>query len=413
MPDSGKAESIEMIPGFCYSLCMDLRTIDSLDSVETTDWNALSDGKNPFLSYEFLRGLERYDCLTQNGWRPNHLLACDGARLVGAIPLYIKTNSIGEFVFDWSWAEAYERAGGRYYPKLVCAVPFTPVAGPRLLVADNIDSDLVQQALVKGLIELAEDLDVSSIHCLFPPKREKEVLKQNGLLVRIGCQFHWRNQGYRDFADFLDSLTSKKRKRIRQERRTVADAGIEVVILDGDQTDEHVWEHFYTFYCSTFHRNWGEPRLTLEFFKALARTMPKQTLLILARHRNKIVAGAFAMRGVDSLYGRHWGCSRHYRNLHFELCYYQTIDYCIRNGLKHFDAGAQGEHKLSRGFHPTLTYSAHWIRDSNFRSAVRDFVTREEPMVLGYMESLREHSPYKVDRRDAVERHPSATTGHA
>ncbi|MCC7410730.1 MAG: N-acetyltransferase [Gammaproteobacteria bacterium] len=376
---------------------MDIRVTAALAGVAAADWNRLAGDAYPFLRHEFLGALEEFDCLAPQGWKPVHLLAYAGDRLAGALPLYLKSNSIGEFVFDWSWADAYERAGGRYYPKLVSAIPFVPATGPRLLVApDAGDPGAVRDALVDAAVHLGEQMQLSSLHCLFPSEVDRVVLGRHGLLLRMGCQYHWHNEGYADFDDFLGALTSKRRKQIRRERREVSAAGIEFEILPGDAIDARQWRTFYEFYCSTFHRRWGEPRLTLAFFQALGRRLPAETLLFLARERGgDYVAGAFALRGADTLYGRHWGCSAQVPFLHFELCYYRTIEYCIEQGLARLDAGAQGEHKIARGFRPVRTWSAHWLRDDGFRSAVADFLDRETRMIDAYVADLDSHSPYR------------------
>jgi len=312
------------------------------------------------------------------------------------MPLYLKTNSIGEFVFDWNWAEAYRQAGGRYYPKIVSAVPFTPVTGRRLLVADHYPgSDEVKRCLLGAADELVRAAGVSGLHVLFPDETDRLELSRHGLLLRLGCQYHWFNEGYRDFDDFLDRLTSRKRKEIRRERQAVRNAGLEFQVLQGRQITPDVWAAFFDFYASTFHRKWGSPRLTLPFFRHLGTALSDATLLFLARQRGQYVAGAFAMRGSDTLYGRHWGCRGWFRYLHFELCYYQTIEYCIREGLKRLDAGAQGEHKLSRGFLPVATWSAHRLVNREFRNAVERYLAREQSYVRQYISELSGHPPYK------------------
>jgi len=375
---------------------MEIRVIDSLLEVPPQGWNALSDGANPFVRHEFLAGLERHDCLEPQGWFPQHLAAYEGEQLLGALPLYLRSNSFGEFVFDWSWADAYEQAGGRYYPKLVSAIPFTPATGPRLLVSERTaDAAVVRDALVQAALELARELGVSSLHCLFPQENDARSFQRRGLMRRTGCQYHWFNRGYPDFDAFLGVLTSKRRKQIRRERREVAESGVTIEVLNGGEIDRERWRIFYEFYCSTFHRKWGEPRLTLEFFESLSSTMPRETLLLLASHRGRYVAGAFAMCGTDTLFGRHWGCSARFRNLHFEMCYYRTIGLCIERGLGSLDAGAQGEHKVARGFEPTPTWSVHWLQDPGFSRAVSGFLRREAAMVEAYMRDLQPHLPYR------------------
>ncbi|MEE8055709.1 MAG: GNAT family N-acetyltransferase [Gammaproteobacteria bacterium] len=375
---------------------MQVRCINSLTDISAADWNRLTDDSNPFLKHEFLAALEQHHCLEENGWQPSHIVVSEQGRLRGAMPLYLKWNSFGEFVFDWTWAEAYQRAGGIYYPKLVAAIPFTPVTGPRLLVAQaNEGQTQITGALIDGALNLARQLDVSSLHCLFTTTEDTDQLEQNGLMRRVGYQYHWLNRPYRDFQEFLDSLTSKKRKQIKRERRTVREAGIHIDILTGDQINDQHWDTFYGFYCSTFYRKWNQPRLTLDFFKSMGSKLASNTILLLARQKSRYVAGALCLRGKDTLFGRYWGCSEPFTNLHFEMCYYQAIEYCIANKLKRFEAGAQGEHKLSRGFAPARTWSAHWIRDASFHRAVEDFLLREQQIVDRYIGSLNQHAPFK------------------
>ncbi len=374
-----------------------LSVLGSLDEIPAHDWNALSDGASPFIRHEFLVALERHGCVGERyGWLPQHLVAYEQGKLIGAAPMYLKYNSYGEFVFDWSWAEAYQRHGLSYYPKLVVAVPYAPVTGARLLIANEIEQEPVADALIEAALEHARRLKVSSLHWLFTTSQDTERLERHGLMRRTGCQFHWNNQGYRDFNDFLATFSSEKRKKIKQERRRVREAGIEIELLNGHQISAGQWRIFHEFYCSTFHRRGGTPTLTLEFFQALGTTMPEQVLLVLARHDGHTVAGAFNLRGADTLYGRHWGCaSKQFHGLHFECCYYRAIEYCIGQGLKRFEAGAQGEHKLARGFLPVPTYSAHWLSHPAFKSAVADFLAHEQTGMAYYMEELDAHSPYK------------------
>lgn len=373
-----------------------IKRVSGLRQVPARDWDTLLSNGNPFLRHSFLAGLEQHDCLAGHGWTPVHLLAYRDRRVIGALPLYRKDNSIGEFVFDWAWADAHEHSIGPYYPKLVSAIPFTPVTGPRLLVHPRAgDPVAIRQALIAGAIELARREGLSSVHILFPADTDSAALRGAGLLSRLDCQYQWYNNAYTSFDGFLGTLSSKRRKEIRRERRTVADNGLSIDILRGDDISDRHWAVFYDFYCSTFQRKWGRPRLTLDFFRHLSATMPEAPLLIMARHGPHHVAGAFAMIGENSLYGRHWGCRYGYRNLHFELCYYQTIELCIRQGLAHLDAGVQGEHKISRGFVPVRTWSHHWLANPRFRRAVADFLEREQAVVDEYINTLMEHSAYK------------------
>jgi predicted N-acyltransferase len=310
--------------------------------------------------------------------------------------MYLKDNSYGEFVFDWAWADAYARHGLQYYPKLVVAVPYTPVTGPRLLVdASHPQAALIRKALHEGALSHAKQLEVSSLHWLFTNDADTDFLEQQGLMRRTGCQFHWHNAGYRSFDDYLAVLTSKKRKQVKRERRLVNEAGIEVELLHGRDTTEAHWDVFYDFYCSTFARKSGHPTLSKDFFIALSRSMPDAVVLVLAKREGRYVAGTFNLRGSDTLFGRHWGCHASFSGLHFELCYYRLIDYCIEHGLARFEAGAQGEHKLSRGFLPQATWSTHWLAHPDFSDAVSNFLEHEHGGMQDYMEVLNEHSPYK------------------
>jgi hypothetical protein len=373
---------------------------DGVSEIAAADWDRLAGPENPFLRHAFLAGLEEFDCLADHGWRPCPVTLRQNGRLIGAVPLYLRANSYGEFVFDWAWADAFERAGGRYYPKLVAAVPFTPVRGPRLLVdPDCRDPDAIRRELAEGVLEFCRGNRLSSFHCLFPETADSDLLLQLGLLGRVTCQFHWINRACRDFQDFLDSLTSKRRKEIRRERRAVADAGVEIIRLNGAEADARQWREFYGFYCSTFAKRWGSPRLTLPFFESLSARMPRETLLILARRNGRCIAGAFAMRGLRGVFGRHWGCREELPFLHFELCYHQTIEYCIQEGLEFVDAGVQGEHKLTRGFEPVGIRSCHWLEHAGFRSAVRDYLDRETPVVQNHISMLREHLPFRAAAR--------------
>ena len=378
---------------------MQISSVSGLDGVPAADWNRLSDGHNPFLRHEFLVALERHDCLAPYGWQPRHLLVHDQGRLVGACPLYLKDNSYGELVFDHAWAEAYQRQGLAYYPKLVSAIPYTPVTGPRLLCTPGTDRQAIASALIGGAAALAKELGCSSVHWLFPGDRDSELLANHGLLQRSDTQFHWHNGsngGYRDFDHFLQQLSSSKRKKIRRERRRVEEAGVTMEVRNGHAMDDAQWAELHQLYTSTFERKSGWPTLSLGFFRELGRTLPDQVIAVLARHRGRTVAGTFNLRGPDAFYGRHWGCHQEFHSLHFEACYYQPIDYCIRHGLSRCEAGAQGEHKLSRGFLPVVTRSAHWIADQRFRQAIGDYLRHEQRAMGDYREVLGEHSPFRA-----------------
>ena len=386
----------------------------SLDEIPAGVWNTLAGDANPFLRHEFLAALERHHCVgSKAGWIPQHLAVYQDDRLLGAAPMYLKNNSYGEFVFDWAWADAYQRAGLRYYPKLVVAIPYTPATGPRLLLADMDESanapsvargprldpiaerDSVADTLIAGALEHARRLGVSSLHWLFTTEQDTQRLERHGLLRRVGCQFHWHNNAYQNFDDFLAGFAAEKRKKVKRERRRVAEAGIEIEVLHGDQISEQQWQIFHHFYSSTFWKKGGVASLSLEFFQELGRTMPQNVVLVLAKHNDRYIAGAFNLRGKDTLYGRHWGCVEEFHSLHFEVCYYRAIDYCIAQGLRRFEAGAQGEHKISRGFLPTPTFSAHWLSHPAFSQAIENFLVQEQQHMEYYIDELGEHSPFK------------------
>jgi len=378
---------------------MQISVAEGLADVPAQAWNRLAGDRNPFLRHEFLLALERNDCLQPYGWKPLHLLAHQGDKLVGATPLYLKDNSYGELVFDHAWAEAYQRNGLAYYPKLVSAIPYTPVTGARLLQADGEYSEAVSQALINGATDLAKRLDLSSVHWLFPDADDQKALNQADMLQRSDTQFHWHNRvdggGYRDFDDFLQQLSSAKRKKIRRERRRVQQAEVSIEVRNGNDMDPALWAELHTLYSSTFDRKSGWPTLSLAFFEDIGRTMPEQVIIIFARHRQRIVAGTFNMRGSDAFFGRHWGCHEGFHSLHFEACYYQPLEYCIRHGLRRCEAGAQGEHKLSRGFLPVATRSAHWIAHPEFRRVIGDYLQREQRAQGDYRDTLHEHSPFR------------------
>ncbi len=356
----------------------------------------------PFLHHEFLCALERTDCVgADSGWIPQHILLYEdestAARPLGAVPLYLKSHSWGEYVFDWAWADAYRRIGLSYYPKLVAAVPFTPVTGPRLLARPDVDADSVKDSLISAALMLARKLEVSSLHWLFTCQEDTERLYRHGLQRRVGSQFHWRNRQYRTFDDYLQAFASHKRKKIKRERRRVRDAGIEVRVFTGKDITEHHWESFHRFYHSTVRNHGAIAYLSREFFFELGRSMPEKVVMFLASKDGDFVAGTLNLRGSHSLYGRYWGADRWFADLHFELCYYRSIEYCISEGLQRFEAGAQGEHKLTRGLLPTPTYSAHWLSHPEFSAAVAEYLTREQRGVAQYIDALRANSPFRAE----------------
>ncbi len=357
------------------------------------DYNA-----NPFVAYDFLDALEESNCAVERtGWGPRHLSVRDEAGEVAAVmPLYLKSHSQGEYVFDHSWADAYERAGGAYYPKLLCASPFSPVTGPRLLVRPDVDADAARRVLLGGALTVCERYGASSLHVTFPNEADWRFLGEQGLLRRQNQQYHWHNAGYATFEDFLAALSSGRRKTIRRERRD-AQAGLEIVGLTGADITEDHWDAFFAFYMDTGSRKWGRPYLSRPFFSMLGERMADKVLLLMARREGRWIAGALNLIGGDCLYGRNWGCLEDVPFLHFELCYYQAIEHAIRLGLPRVEAGAQGEHKIARGYLPAPVYSAHWIADPALRAPVAQFVEREREAVRGEMQYLEEeYSPFKA-----------------
>jgi uncharacterized protein len=374
------------------------RVVGSIADVPAADWDALTGGDNPTVSHAFLRILEESgSAIGESGWSPQHLLLQDPAgRLMAAAPLYLKSHSYGEYVFDHAWAQAWEQAGGRYYPKLQLAVPFTPVPGPRLLLHPQAPASALP-TMIRLLERLTAGNDLSSLHVTFPPESEWAQLGAAGWLQRTGTQFHWENQGYRSFDDFLARFNSRRRKAVRKERREVADSGVELVTLTGSDLQAEHWDAFFRCYSATSDRKWGWAYLTQDFFHRLGATMPESVVLILARDRGEWVAGALNLLGRDTLYGRNWGCIGDYRFLHFEACYYRAIEFAIAHGLKRVEAGAQGQHKIQRGYLPVPTYSAHFIPNPGFRRAIAGFLEREREAVATEMALLAADSPFRCE----------------
>jgi uncharacterized protein len=361
--------------------------------------SARAEPSNPFISYEFLSSLEESKAVGgRTGWQPRYLIieSPEGS-LLGATPSYLKSHSRGEYVFDHGWAEAFERAGGDYYPKIQIAVPFTPVTGPRLLAAPGSMADAVRRALANALVDMTTASELSSAHVTFLTEPEWRALGNQGFLQRTDQQFFWENAGYANFDDFLDRLASRKRKSIRRERKEALRAGIEVSWLTGSDLTETVWDAFFAFYMETGSRKWGRPYLTRDFFSIVGHKMRNRILLIMARRAGRWIAGAINFIGHDALYGRNWGAIEQHPFLHFELCYYQAIDYAIAHGLKRVEAGAQGEHKLARGYLPHTTYSAHFIANPGLRRAVADYLSRERLYVQATAEELAAGAPFRKD----------------
>ncbi len=378
---------------------LELRTLASIDELDAAEWNALAGCEQPFLRHEFLAALEHSAAVGPGtGWLPRHLvLRRAGGGLAGALPLYLKDDSWGEFVFDFAWADAYRRAGLNYYPKLVAAVPFTPVTGARLLLAPDGDAPALRQRLLSGARELAVEIGASSLHLLFPPATEARELAGRELLLRKDCQFHWQNRNYADFDAFLAGFSASKRKKVRRERRRVREAGVEFSWLGGAELDAADWRAILPLYADSFWRRGREPYLNEAFFREIAARLPEQLLVIMARHRGQLIGVAICFRDRQALYGRYWGSSGRYHSLHFETCYYQGIEYCIHAGLRRFEPGTQGEHKISRGFAPVPTWSLHWLADPQFAAAVAAYLQREREYVDEYMQTVRQHLPYRHD----------------
>ncbi|MFZ5558664.1 MAG: GNAT family N-acetyltransferase [Pseudomonadota bacterium] len=355
------------------------------------EWNALA-GDNPFLRHEFLAALHETGCASaRTGWRPLYLALRENGRLAGAMPLYLKSHSYGEYVFDWAWADAYQRHALAYYPKLLCAVPFTPATGPRVL-ADRAE---IRRRLVGAALELARESHLSSLHILYPDGGEARELESAGLMLRHGVQFHWDNAGYADFEHYLASMSSAKRKKIRQERRRVADAGLRFEWKTGRDATAEDWAFFFRCYTLTYRQHHSTPYLTLAFFRRLAETMPDHVQLVLGWRGGERIAAALDMLGGGRLYGRYWGAVEYVPGLHFEACYYQGIDYCIRHGLRRFEGGAQGEHKVARGLLPARTWSAHWLAHPEFADAIGDYLQREAAAIDRYIDELSDSTPFK------------------
>ncbi len=367
----------------------------SIGEIAPADWDACAGTDNPFVSHSFLLALEESGSAgSKTGWLPQHAALSDPhGRILAVAPMYAKSHSYGEYVFDHGWAHALERAGGDYYPKLQVAVPFSPVPGPRLLL--HPEGGVAPAALGRALAQACEELGTSSVHATFCTQPEWEALGEAGWLQRLGMQFHWENAGYASFDDFLGALASRKRKAIRRERRDAQSCGLEFVTLRGPEIGRREWDAFFAFYMSTSDRKWGSAYLKRKFFSLLSERLGEAVVLMLALKGGTPVAGALNLMGSDALYGRNWGCRGDWPFLHFELCYYQAIDFAIAHGLKRVEAGAQGEHKVQRGYLPRPTFSAHWISHPGLRRAVGEFLERERPAVVAEIESIGEAGPFR------------------
>lgn len=395
---------------------IELHAVPAISEIAAADWDACANPApdndlqaspgdactareryNPFISHKFLLALEASKSVSARaGWAPQHLVAKRDGRIVGVVPCYLKSHSRGEYVFDAGWADAYYRAGGDYYPKLQVSVPFTPATGPRLLVRGGVpDAAHIRQFLSRGLKSLCKAAEASSVHVTFASKDEWDLLAEEGFLQRTDRQFHWQNNGYTAFDDFLAALNSRHRKAIRRERRDAVANGITIEHLTGADLTEEAFDAFFAFYMETGSRKWGTPYLNRDFYSRIAGSMPEDVVLVMAKRNDRWIAGAINFIGSDTLFGRHWGAIEHHPFLHFEVCYYQAIDFAIARGLKHVEAGAQGEHKLARGYLPKQTYSAHYIPDPGFRRAVADYLRRERQYVEHAVEELTEFAPFR------------------
>lgn len=371
----------------------EISTHQSIRSISRERWDSLNSSDYPFTHYDFLDALETSGSVsTETGWQPLHIEIRRDSELVLIMPLYLKTHSYGEYVFDWSWAQAYERAGLRYYPKLLSAIPFTPATGPRWLT--NLETNEASALASQAVINLCKEYKIETAHILFP-KTEGTALIDSGLMQRKGCQYHWANNNYTDFNHFLSTFNARKRKDVLKERRKSQDQQISFERFTAVDLTVEIMSVFYDFYVMTYLVRGQQPYLTKSFFQSLAETIPEKMLLIMARHQGEYVAGALSFMDSQTLYGRYWGCTKEFDGLHFETCYYQGLDYCIEKGIKRFDPGAQGEHKIKRGFAPTATYSYHYVKDGRFRQAIENFVNEEASAIDERIEILSQHLPFK------------------
>jgi predicted N-acyltransferase len=379
---------------------MAIEFLSSMADISAQEWDNLAGTDYPFTRHQFLLGLETTGCTNaESGWQPCHAVLRKGKLAIAVMPLYQKSHSYGEYVFDWAWADAWQRVGLNYYPKLVCAIPFTPATGPRICFGQGQDSNSVYRAMLSGLRQFAERQHISSWHLLFPTESVANTLLDLGTHVRVATQFHWFNEGFNTFEDFLDTFSSRKRKNLRRERKRVSEQGITLQTLNGDEITEQHWDHFYRFYQLTYAKRSGHGGyLNRAFFTETAAGMREQVIMVLAYLAGKPVAGALYFRSADTLFGRYWGAEHEYDCLHFEACYYQGIEYCIANGLKRFDPGAQGEHKIQRGFRPVKTYSNHWIADPRLSDAVGGFTRQEQDQTDRYMIQAAQLLPFKIEQ---------------
>ncbi len=392
------ATSLKAVPAGAWNACANPHALADAISASAAPSDAPAfDRDNPFVSHEFLMALEDSRCIGgRTGWSPAYLLVEDEAgQLLAAAPSFLKSHSQGEYVFDHGWADAYERAGGRYYPKLLVAAPFTPATGPRLLVADGPRADEARAALIGGLEALRGQTQSSSVHVTFAQEPDIAALQQAGYIERNDLQFHWQNEGFGSYDDFLATLASRKRKALKRERREALSAGISIDVLSGNDLTEAVWDDFFSFYEDTGARKWGRPYLNRAFFSAVGAAMGERIVLVMAKRAGRHIAGAINFRGANTLYGRNWGCIEDHPFLHFEVCYHQAIDYAIAHGLARVEAGAQGEHKLARGYRPVITRSLHQIADPGLRRPVAAYLAQEREQIAAAREALAAESPFR------------------
>ncbi|WP_262695576.1 GNAT family N-acetyltransferase [Kordiimonas aquimaris] len=379
--------------------------VQSLEEITASEWDMCNTTHNPFTSYAFLHALEQSNSVGDStGWSPYHMIIRSSetvdATIAACMPMYLKGHSYGEYVFDHGWADAYERAGGQYYPKLQSCAPFTPATGQRLLINNNCapeHHEALKSALLGGLQQITQKLGLSSAHLTFVPEDEAITAEQNGFLIRHDQQFHWYNRDYESFESFLAQLSSRKRKQIKKERRTVHETDIQIETITGQEINEAHWDAFYEFYIDTGARKWGQPYLTRSFFSAIGKAMPDKIVLFLCKRADRYIAGALNFLGPDTIYGRQWGCIEDHPYLHFETCYYRAIEYAIKHKLRHVEAGAQGAHKLARGYEPVRTFSAHYIQNDSFQTAVAHFLEQEREGIAGEINYLSTKTPFKKD----------------
>ncbi|MEH6402752.1 MAG: GNAT family N-acetyltransferase [Sneathiella sp.] len=376
-----------------------IKTLQSISDISEGDWNNCLDDDHPFVRHQFLKALEDSGSVSaETGWMPYHLILQEEGRTVGVAPMYIKGHSQGEYVFDHNWAHAYERAGGKYYPKIQLSVPFSPVTGPRFLTPSGPKQTARKSCLAQGAKEIAVKLGLSSVHITFHDEGDASLMKESGYLLRTGEQFHWVNEDYKDFEDFLSNLSSRKRKAIKKERKEANNSELEFETLTGSDIKEEHWDAFFEFYVDTGNKKWGTPYLTRAFFSQIGENLGNSIVLFMIKREGRYIAAALNLKSDDCLYGRYWGCIEDHRFLHFETCYYRAIDYAITHGIKRVEAGAQGPHKLARGYLPTKTYSAHWMQDPGFQDAIEHFLKAETREMNAEIQYLSELSPFKKSK---------------